>query len=488
MKLSEILNNVDVIQVVGNAELRDVKGVSNNSLEIKDDWIFVAIKGTKLDGHNFILEAINKNVAAVIIEENKFDDEIFIHSNCVKILVKDSRKALAQVSKKFWSDPSSELQLVGITGTKGKTTTSFLIKNILDSLGDSCGMLGTISNYIGKTEYQAKLTTPESHSINSFLRKMIDAGCAACSMEVSSHSLELHRVDGLNFKFAVFTNITSDHFDFHKNFKSYLKAKKKLFDMLSEESIIIYNADDPNSNELIKDSVAVKYSFGQKTNSDFKIVDIKYDLNGTTFTLTHKEFCESFFTSLIGKFNAYNAAAAIAVAFLMGKNISEIKNALAIAEQVPGRFEIISNKMKKVIVDYSHTTDSLKQALEAVHHLVTNEKIYTVFGCGGNRDKLKRPEMGKVATELSDFVYITSDNPRDEKPADIINDIISGIEKSNYKIIEKREDAIKEAILNSEKNAVVLIAGKGHENYQEISGVRKYFSDKDTAMKYLELC
>lgn len=488
MKLSEILNGIEVMQVIGSAELRDVKGISNNSLEINEDWIFVAIKGTKLDGHNFVIDAVNKNAAAVIIEENKFDDEIFIHSNCVKILVKDSRKALAQVSKKFWRDPSSGLNLVGITGTKGKTTTSFLIKNILDSLGETCGMLGTISNYIGKNKYQAKLTTPEAHTINSFLNKMIEARCSACSMEVSSHSLELQRVYGLNFKFAVFTNITSDHFDFHKNFESYLRAKKKLFDMLSEDANIVYNIDDPNANRLIKDSAAKKFSFGQNENADFRLSNINYDLNGTTFVLTHKELTESFFTSLIGAFNAYNAAAAIAVAFLMGKGIEEIKNALAIAEQVPGRFEVINYKMKKVIVDYSHTTDSLKQALEAIHHLVTNEKIYTVFGCGGNRDKLKRPEMGKVATELSDFVYITSDNPRDEKPSDIINDIISGIEKSNYKIVEKREEAIKSAILDSEKNAVILIAGKGHENYQEINGVRKYFSDKETAMKYLELC
>jgi UDP-N-acetylmuramoyl-L-alanyl-D-glutamate--2,6-diaminopimelate ligase len=488
MKLTELINDLKVIQVAGKAELRNVKGISNNSVDIKEDWIFVAIKGTKLDGHDFVIDAINKKVSAVVIEEDKFPDEMFLQSNCVKILVKDSRKALAELSKIFFANPSKEINLIGITGTKGKTTTAHLIKNILDLLDENCGMIGTIANYIGKNEYPSKLTTPESHTINFFLRKMIDAKCTACSMEVSSHSLELHRVSGLDFKYAVFTNITSDHFDFHKNFESYLAAKKKLFDSLSEDSKIIYNIDDSNSAELIKDSAASKYSFGQNSDADFQIRNIQYDLNGTSFDIIHKDFSESFSLPLIGKFNAYNATAAIIVAYLMKKKISDISAALKKSKQVPGRFEVISQKDKKVIVDYSHTTDSLKQALEAIHHLRKEEKIYTVFGCGGNRDKLKRPEMGKVATELSDYVFVTSDNSRNEKPIDIINDIIKGIEKQNFEIVENREEAIKKAILNSEKKSVILIAGKGHENYQEIFGVRKYFSDKDTANKYLELC
>jgi len=488
MKLTELLNNLKIIQVVGNAELRDVKGISNSSIDLQEDWIFVAVKGAKIDGHNFVLDAINKNVSAVIVEDNKIPDELFLQANCVKILVEDSRKSLAELSKVIFNNPSKEMDLVGITGTKGKTTTAYLIKNILDSLGENCGMIGTIANYIGKTEYPSKLTTPESHTINFLLRKMVEDKCSACSIEISSHSLELHRVSGLDFKFAVFTNITSDHFDFHKNFQSYLKAKKKLFDSLSADSKIIFNIDDPNYAELIKDSSASRYSYGTNPIADFQISNIQYDLNGTSFILTHKDFTESFSLPLIGKFNAYNAAAAIAVAYLMNKKLSDIVSALKNSKQIPGRFEVITSKDKKVIVDYSHTTDSLKQALESVHHLIKNEKVYTVFGCGGNRDKLKRPEMGKVATELSDFAYVTSDNPRDENPADIINDIIAGIEKHNYEIVEKREEAIKKAILNSEKNAVILIAGKGHENYQEIRGVRKYFSDKDTAIKYLEFC
>ena len=488
MKISEILNSVNVIQVIGNPEKVEVKAISNNSNEIEEGYVFVAIKGMKKDGHEFIPEAISKKAAAIILEDDKLPDEIFLQSNCVKILVKNSRKAFAQFATALYSDPSAKLNLIGITGTKGKTTTAFMIKQILDFSGNECGLLGTIANYIGKDEIPAKLTTPETNVINEFLGKMVERGSKACVMEVSSHSLELYRTEGLKFSVAVFTNITSDHFDFHKTFESYLSAKKKLFDQLSESANIVYNLDDLNSGKLLSNSKAKKYSYGMNPDADFVISDIRYDLNGTAFKIKSKLFEEDFTIPLIGVFNAYNAAAAIITSFVFGIKIEIIKEAIAKVKQVPGRFEVIKNKKKTVIVDYSHTTDSLRQALQAVHHLTKGEKIYCVFGCGGDRDKLKRPEMGEAAAELSDFVFVTSDNPRDEEPMSIINDIITGIKKSNYAIEEKREEAIRRAICESEENAVILIAGKGHENYQEIHGIRKYFSDRETAIKYLERC
>jgi len=488
MKLSTILNSVDVIQVVGNAELIEVKGFSNNSNDIAEGWVFVAIKGMKLDAHEYILDVINKKASAIILDMDKYPDEIYLQSNCVKILVADSRKAFAQFSTSFYNNPSHELNLIGVTGTKGKTTTAFLIKQIYEYANNQCGLIGTIANYIGKEEVPTKLTTPEANVINKLLRKMVDVGCSECVMEVSSHSLELHRTTGLKFDTTVFTNITSDHFDFHKTFNNYLQAKKKLFDSLIPASKILYNIDDESSNEIIKDSAAKKYSYGTNQSADFRITNIQYDLQGTNFTLAGKDFSTNFHIPLIGIFNAYNASAAIVTTYLSGISIETIKDALLYVKQVPGRFEVISHNNKKVIIDYSHTTDSLKQALQAIHHLCQNEKVYCVFGCGGNRDKLKRSEMGKVASELSDFVYVTSDNPRDEEPMDIISDILKGIDKNNYLVEEIREEAIRKAICNSEDNAVILVAGKGHENYQEIHGIRKYFSDKDTAEKYLELC
>lgn len=488
MKISEILNSVNVIQVIGNPGKVEVKAISNKSNEIEEGYVFVAIKGMKKDGHEFIPEAISKKAAAIILEDDKLPDEIFLQSNCVKILVKNSRKAFAQFATALYSDPSSKLNLIGITGTKGKTTTAFMIKQILDFSGNECGLLGTIANYIGKDEIPAKLTTPETNVINEFLGKMVERGSKACVMEVSSHSLELYRTEGLKFSFAVFTNITSDHFDFHKTFESYLSAKKKLFDQLSESANIVYNLDDLNSGKLLSNSKAKKYSYGMNPDADFVISDIRYDLNGTAFKIKSKLFEKDFTIPLIGVFNAYNAAAAIITSFVLGIKIEIIKEAIAKVKQVPGRFEVIKNKKKTVIVDYSHTTDSLRQALQAVHHLTKSKKIYCVFGCGGNRDKLKRPEMGEAASELSDFVFVTSDNPRDEEPMNIIDDIIKGIKRSNYAIEENREEAIRKAICESEENAVILIAGKGHENYQEIHGIRKYFSDRETAIKYLEEC
>ncbi len=487
MELTKLINSVNAIQVAGEVERKDVSSICYDSRKVKRNSVFVAIKGVNTDGHRFILDAINNGAMAVILEDNNsVPDDIFVHEKKAKILVADSRKALAEISCALYKNPSEKIKLIGITGTNGKTTTTYFIKSILESAGEKTGLMGTIANYIGDEEIKSSLTTPESNDLNELLYRMYNEGCGYAVMEVSSHSLVLKRVYGLNFSTAVFTNITSDHLDFHVTFENYLSAKKILFDSLSSSSFAIYNSDDSHSKKLISNSKANLVSYGTSSNSDFVLKNISYDLSGTTFIVEHKGDSFPVSTSLIGKFNAYNACAAFAVGFTSGIKEEKIIEGIKNTKQVPGRFEVISKGNKKVIIDYSHTADSLEKALLAVKDIVKDSApVYTVFGCGGNRDKTKRPIMGKIATELSNYVFVTSDNPRFEDPFDIIKDIKTDITKDNYKVIENREEAISYAIKNSEENAVILIAGKGHENYQEKKGIRNHFSDREVAEKFL---
>ena len=487
MELTKLINSVNAIQVAGEVERKDVSSICYDSRKVKQDSVFVAMKGVNTNGHRFILDAINNGAIAIILEDNKIiPDDIFVHEKRAKILVADSRKALAEISCALYKNPSEKIKLIGITGTNGKTTTTYFIKSILEIAGEKTGLIGTIANYIGDVEIKSSLTTPESNDLNELLYRMYNEGCSHAVMEVSSHSLVLNRVYGLNFSSAVFTNITSDHLDYHITFENYLSAKKILFDSLSSSSIAIYNSDDSHSKKLVGNTKANLVSYGTSSNSDFVLKNISYNLSGTTFIVEHKGDSFPVSTSLIGKFNAYNACAAFAVGFASGIKEEKIIEGIKNTKQVPGRFEVISKENKKVIIDYSHTADSLEKALLAVKDIVKGAApVYTVFGCGGNRDKTKRPVMGKIATGLSDYVIVTSDNPRFENPFEIIKDIKTGITKDNYKVIENREEAISYAIKNSEENAVILIAGKGHENYQEIKGIRNHFSDREVAEKFL---
>jgi UDP-N-acetylmuramoyl-L-alanyl-D-glutamate--2,6-diaminopimelate ligase len=487
MELSKILNSIRVVQVVGEVERKDASSIAYDSRKVKKNSIFVAIPGFITDGHKFILDAINKGASAVVLEKDHFiPEEIFHHRNVLKILVKDSRKALAEISNCFFKEPSKNLILSGITGTKGKTTTSYFIKNIFETAGYKTGLIGTIANYIGEKQIYTSLTTPESSDLNELFSNMLSENCSHCVMEVSSHSLVLNRVSNIKFKSAIFTNITSDHMDFHNTFDEYLKAKKILFDNLDKNAICVYNNDDPYSKKIIVDTKAVSNSYGTIETSDFCLRDINFNLEGTSFIIVYKGDQFNLKTILVGKFNAYNAAAAFANCLLLGISPEVIIRGIASTPQVPGRFEAIIHKGKTVIVDYSHTADSLEKTLQAIQSIVKSKKpIYTVFGCGGNRDRTKRPVMGKIAGNLSKKVFVTSDNPRFEEPMAIIDEIVKGIEKKNYEIIENREDAIKTAIKNTEDDAVILIAGKGHENYQEIKGVRSHLSDKEIAEKHL---
>ena len=487
MELTELINRVHVIQVIGDVQRKDVTGIYYDSRKVTKGSVFIAIKGFNVDGHKFIAEAINKGVLAVILEDNDaVPDEIFIHSGTAKILVKDSRTALAEISKGFYKNVTEKIILIGITGTKGKTTTSFIIKSILETAGYKTGLIGTIANYIGDRKIESLLTTPESNDLNELLFEMYNEGCKYVVMEVSSHALALKRVFDLNFSAVVFTNISSDHLDFHKTFENYLSAKKILFDNLSLSAFGVYNVDDPSSPKITENRVAPLYSLGKTPGADFFIKDISFDLNGTHYHLENNYNNYSVITSLIGEFNAYNVSFAFAVTTLLGIEPHLALNGIRNTPQVPGRFEVTGKGGKKVIIDYSHNADSLEKTLNAIISIVGEKfPVYTVFGCGGNRDKTKRPVMGRIASELSKKLFITSDNPRNENPIDIIKEIESGIEKKNYEIVEDREKAIKKAIAESESESVILIAGKGHETYQEINGVRKHFSDREVADKYL---
>lgn len=487
MELTQLINSVSSIQITGNIQRKDVADIVYDSRKVQKNSVFVAVKGFNNDGHRFLQEAIAKGAIAVVVEDNEaLPDDLITHSQIAKILVKDSRKALAELSKGFYKNPTSTLKLIGITGTNGKTTSAFILKNIFQSNGYKSGLIGTIANYIGTEKVDAKLTTPESNDLNKMFYEMIQSGCEYAVMEVSSHSLILNRVYGLDFKTAIFSNITSDHLDFHKSFDDYLKAKKILFDNLNNSSFAIINKDDKNSEQIVKDSKAEVFTYGISDGADYKIKNIIYDLTGTDFTITYKKTDYKIHTSLIGVFNAYNAASAFAAAHCLGFSTEKIVKGIESTPQVPGRFEVLGKGMKKIIVDYSHTADSLEKALQAIREIVKDKKqVVTVFGCGGDRDKTKRAVMGKIASELSDKVFVTSDNPRTENPLSIIDDIKKGISKNNFELEENREEAIKKAIQSSNDSAVVLIAGKGHENYQEINGVRNHFSDQEVALKYL---
>ena len=487
MILAELLNGVETIQVAGNMRNDEVEGIEYDSRKVRKNSVFAAIKGFNVDGHKYIPDALSNGAIAVILDNDEsVPAELFRHNEAAKILVKDSRSALAEMSDCFYDHPSGKLTLTGITGTNGKTTTSYFIKNILETAGYKTGLLGTISNYIGNQKIESKLTTPESNDLNEMLSKMVSKDCENAVMEVSSHALALKRVHKLYFSSAIFTNITAEHLDFHHNFENYLNAKKTLFDSLSANTLVVYNSDDKQSDKILENCKAKKYSYGTILPSDFLITNIKFDLSGTSFRVNYKGYNYDLETSLVGEFNAYNGCAAFVLSKLHGIKVEHILNGIKSTQQVPGRFEVLNKGNKKVIVDYCHTPDSLEKALEAIRNLKQNgSKIITVFGCGGNRDKLKRPAMGKIASEHSDEVIITSDNPRFENSLSIIDEIKSGISKDNFNVIENREEAIKNAIEKSDDHAIILIAGKGHEDYQEIKGVRSHFSDREVAENYL---
>lgn len=443
----------------------------------------MCIKGFKTDGHSYINKAIEQGAVA-IVSENETEN-----LNIPVILVSNSRKALSQIASNFYQNPTSKLTLIGITGTNGKTTTTYLIKNILEQAGKKVGLIGTNQNMIGQKVLETERTTPESLELFELFAQMVNEGVEYVVMEVSSHSLELHRVYGCNFKVAVFTNISQDHLDFHKNMESYLEAKAKLFDMAENGAI---NIDDEGGKKIFENCKCSHISYSTKENADIIAKDILVTEKDVSFNCITKSENALIRLNIPGVFSVYNALSAISACLLCNIPMDTIKKGLLNAEGVKGRAEVaFYNDKFTIIIDYAHTPDGLLNILETVKGFAKG-RVVTLFGCGGDRDKTKRSQMGKIAGELSDFCIITSDNPRTEKPISIINDILEGIMQTVCKFvaIENRYEAIKYAILNAQQNDVIVLAGKGHETYQEINTIKKHFDEREVVLeitqKYLK--
>ena len=451
-----------------------VSGIAYDSRTVQEGDVYFALKGQNFDGSEFIDDAIEKGCSAVVTE-----DEIDT-SFAPMLKTSNSRSALAFASSAFYGHPSRELKLLGITGTNGKTSVAFILRYLLQSACHTTSIMGTVGNDFGSGLTQGKLTTPEAPEINRFLRNAVKAGSTHAVMEVSSHSLKMKRTAGLAFDVALFTNLTHDHLDFHGDFESYKESKAKLFKSLSPSAKAILNKDDPAWEELISSSSAgiITYSLSDST-ADFHATAYSYDSAGIRITLATPKVEAEIASSLVGEFNVYNLVAAYAAAEAAG---AEPSGDLRELPQIPGRLEKISIDADfTLLVDYAHTPDALRNAIKASRELLSGTgKLITLFGCGGDRDKEKRPLMGEVASTLSEFTIITSDNPRGEKPEDIISEILTGIDsKASFDSVPERRSALKMALDIAETGDVVLIAGKGHEDYQETMGVKTRFSDKE---------
>ncbi len=481
-KLQDILYKAGAKEILGNLN-REVKGITMNSLQVKNDFMFVAIKGTRTDGHKYIDQAIEKGAAAVICEEfpEKFDSKV------TYIKVNDSAEALGKAAANFYDNPSETLKLVGVTGTNGKTTVVTLLYNVFRALGYKTGLLSTVVNKINGKEIQATHTTPDPVSINALLRQMADTGCDYVFMEVSSHAVVQKRIAGLAFAGGVFTNLTHDHLDYHKTFKEYLNAKKRFFDGLPKTAFALTNIDDKNGLVMLQNTPANKKTYGLKKPADFKGKILENSFEGLHITLNDHEM----YSLLVGKFNAYNLLAVYGTASLLGIPDEEILIELSKLTGAPGRFEILkSGDGITAVVDYAHTPDALKNVLETIREVHSGKgAIITVVGAGGNRDKSKRPEMAHIASLLSDKLILTSDNPRDENPEQILREMREGVDmvrKKNLLVITDRKEAVKTALMLAQPGDIVLVAGKGHENYQEIKGKRYPFDDRKVITELFE--
>ena len=472
MNLEEILNRCNIISIAGPKN-PSIESIVFDSRKAEANSVFVAIKGTQVDGHQYISQVIDKGCSCVLVEE-----DVVLADHITVIKVQNTSECLGLMASSFYGNPSADLKLVGITGTNGKTTTATLLHKVFTKLGYKVGLLSTVVNKIGEEEVPSTHTTPDPISLNVLLADMVKQGCEYCFMEVSSHSVVQHRITGLSFTGGVFTNITHDHLDYHGTFKEYIKAKKEFFDALPKSAFALTNVDDKNGNIMLQNTLAHKYGYALKTPTDFKAKIIENQFSGLVLNVDGNEL----WTKLIGSFNAYNLLAIYGVGVLLGHDKIELLTVLSNLESVIGRFQQIrSNSGITAIVDYAHTPDALENVLQTISSIRTkNESVLTVVGCGGDRDKAKRPKMAAVACELSDKVIITSDNPRSEEPEQIIKEMMEGVEGQFFNktlSITDREQAIKTACVMAQPGDIILIAGKGHENYQEIKGVKHPFDD-----------
>lgn len=479
-ELKDILYGVHIKEVKGSTSVF-VDHLTFDSRNVTESSVFFAIVGTVRDGHDFIPQVIQKGVCVIIAEK-----AIEVPDSVQLVVVEDTSEALPIVAKNFYDDPSSKLKLVGITGTNGKTTTTTLLFNLYRKLGYECGLISTVVNKIGSREIPSTHTTPDPIALNALFAEMVAEGVSHCFMEVSSHAIHQNRILGLNFTGAAFTNITHDHLDYHKTFKEYISVKKAFFDGLSKDAFALTNLDDKNGMVMLQNTVAKKRSFALKTLADYHGKVLENQFSGLVMTINGKEL----WTRLIGDFNAYNLLTVFGISQELGDDETEVLTALSELGSVDGRFEYTRSTNGVVaIVDYAHTPDALENVLKTIENIRTkNEQVITVVGCGGDRDKAKRPIMAEIACKFSDKVILTSDNPRSEDPDTIIEEMMKGVDAANFRktlSITNRAQAIKTAVTMSESGDIILIAGKGHEKYQEINGVRHDFDDLATVNELL---
>lgn len=485
MKLKKLLDGLKYTIIKGNDDL-EINEIQYDSRKVKKNDAFICIKGYQSDGHNFANSAIGKGANVIICE----DDISLSNDNASVIKVTDTRKALAIMGANYFNNPSKEMKMIGVTGTNGKTTTAFMIKTILEEAGYKTGLIGTIANFIGKERLDTERTTPESFELQKLFREMADKGCKYCVMEVSSHSLSLDRVYGIEFEAGIFTNLTRDHLDFHKTFENYYKAKYKMF---QRSKISIVNEDDSYGKRVIEDlkkdnkSKCIAYSI--KEASSYRATNEVCESTHISYTLKYNNKEENILVGLPGEFNIYNSLGAIACMDALNIDMNSIKKGIS-EVVVLGRCEMTGKKYNlpyTIILDYAHTPDGLKNILETARGFTKN-RLISVFGCGGDRDKVKRPQMGGIGVELCDYSIITSDNPRTENPSSIIEDIVKGINDSKndkYQVVENRKEAIEKAIDFAKDGDVIVIAGKGHEDYQILNTGKIHFDEREVVDEIL---
>jgi len=482
-ELKDILYKVHITSTSGSMNI-EVKGICFDSRKVQPGFMFIAIRGTQSDGHTFIEKAARSGAIAIVAEKlpEVISDQI------TYVTVKDSAKALGIIASNFYGNPASRLKLIGVTGTNGKTTVATLLFKLFTSLGYRCGMLSTVVNRIVDKEIPATHTTPDPIQINELLVNMLEEKCTHCFMEVSSHAVAQGRVEGLNFTGGLFTNITHDHLDYHHTFESYIRAKKGFFDGLSSDAFALVNVDDKRGMVMLQNCKARKQTYGLKKMADFKAKIITNSIEGLELEIGER----SVWFKLIGDFNAYNLLSVFGAACLLGEDPEMVLMKLSAQTGAAGRFELIMPGSKfTAIVDYAHTPDALKNVLETIEHFRSgNEQVISVIGCGGDRDRTKRPLMAAIACKYSSKVIFTSDNPRSEDPLEIIREMQTGVGSTDSKktlVMVDREEAIKTACMLAKEKDIILVAGKGHENYQEIRGVKYPFDDKEVVSRMLKM-
>ncbi|MBQ8078225.1 MAG: UDP-N-acetylmuramoyl-L-alanyl-D-glutamate--2,6-diaminopimelate ligase [Eubacterium sp.] len=473
MKLSELLKSVEVKNEYADL---DAVEVTSDSRLVKDGYLFVCIKGASFDGHSVAKEMLEFGAVAVVVDHDLGIDR--------QIIVSDTRAAYSVICANFFGNPADKLELIGLTGTNGKTTTTFLIKQILENVGKKVGLIGTVQNMVGDEIYPAHYTTPDPHELQSLFRKMVDAKCEYCVMEVSSQALAQGRVAGIHFLIGVFTNLTQDHLDYHKTWENYFAAKRMLFENCD---IALTNVDDENGLKIV-DSLPCKVkTYGVKNHdSDFTARNVSFSPNGVKYELV----CDRIGTvkcPIPGRFSVYNSLCAASVALILGFELEDVLGAIQKSNGVKGRIEVVPTDTDyTVIIDYAHSPDGLENIITSLKEIATG-RVVTLFGCGGDRDKTKRPKMGRIAAELSDFCVVTSDNPRSEDPSAIIDDILEGMQDTTtpYKVVVNRKDAIRWAMENAEKDDIILLAGKGHETYQILPTGTIHFDEREVVSEIL---